>query len=203
MNTVAEFEASWLRWASKHYEDPTVAQVVASAAYAATRQGISPQAATIVGHRAAVAAGGEYVCRPDRAGIAIAVCVLVFLMFVPASLAGLTVNPGLGGYLFLAGSLALPALAVAGLVMVRRNSCFFVNWKTVGRRNWRGQVVMDVYRRNVTGASVRSGEANTLWTEEPDESTLSINLPGGVQQITALYWWSNARAAEFAAVARP
>ena len=81
-----------------HYSDPQVAAAAADAAMSAIESDSIPEVAAIDGHRAAINQGGEYRCRPDRTGAAIAVCVLLALLFVPATLFGLSNNPSLGRF---------------------------------------------------------------------------------------------------------
>ena len=208
---MSDFEASWRKWAAMQYSDPAIAGAAATAGFDATRRGVPAQQAAVVGHRAAVAAGGEYVCRPDLTGIAIVTIVLVFLLLVPATIAGLTVNPGFSGYLFLAAAVLVPGAALAGVLLVRKNSCFFVDRWSVGRRDWRGRVVMTVAREGVAGAEVERGSWSTAFFGEeqtqsgghPDESKVAITLRSGDRSVTPLFWWSSGRAAELVAVARP
>ncbi len=167
-----DHRTSWEAWARRQYRDPALADVAGRAAMSASAGGSDSYSAAVIGHRAAVAAGAEYRYRPDRTGMAIAVCVVLFLMFTPASLIGLGVNPGLAGYLFLAGSLILPSLAVFGLVLVRRNACFFVRADVAGRRDWLG---------NEVAAAAR---------------------PQAVLPMKGTSWWSDNRIGEVWAVAR-
>lgn len=198
------YRASWEAWAQKLYPLPVAARAAAQAAIAADASGAGQWNATIAGHRAAVNAGDEYVCKPDRAGLLVVVSVLVFMLFAPASLLGLTVNPALGGFLFLAGSVILPALGVVGAAGVRRNACFFVTREILGRRDWRGRVVASVPRTMVESVTLHTGDWQTvlLTDEGPQESTLVVRTHGAPFPTTALYWWSNARVREFAAVAK-
>jgi len=201
-----DYRASWQAWAQRHYDDPSVSSAAYQAAIASSARSASQQDAVVAGHRAAVAAGGEYICRPDRAGMAILLCMLLFMLFAPATLVGLSVNPVLGGFAFLAGSVALPVLAVVGLIQVRKNSCFFVNRWQVGRRNWRGKVVASVAREGVASVDVESpGWDSVLLSEEPEEPTVSVSGIGDQTLIptTGIYWWSVSRIREFAAVAKP
>jgi hypothetical protein len=196
-----DYRTSWEAWAGKVYDDPAVASAASSAAIAASSAGAGQWTAAIAAHRAAIRAGGEYVCRPDRAGLAIGICVVIFLLFVPATLAGLSVNPAPGGYVFLAGSIALPVLAVAGLVKVRRHSCFFVDRFYVGRRNWRGKVVASVAREGLAPVQVEMDEdswSDLLLEGEPHEPAVRLGS-SSVQS----FWWSADRIRELATVAKP
>lgn len=201
-----DYRASWEAWARKNYDDPAVVSAASAAAVAASAAGAAQWDAAIAAHRAAIRAGGEYVCRPDRAGLAIGLCVVLFLLLVPAALAGLTVNPGLAGYVFLAGSIALPVLAVVGIVQVRRHSCFFVDRFHVGRRDWRGKTAVSVAREAITSVRVDTPALeDALLSNEADETSVEIRGRGGEPLIpmTDTYWWSAARTREFAAVAKP
>jgi hypothetical protein len=201
-----DYRASWQEWAKKNYGDGADASTAAEAAIGASARGAAQREATIAAHRAVVAAGGEYVCRPDRAGMAIAICVVVSTMLVLATLFGLAANPVLAGYLFLAGSIALPVLGVAGLVQVRKNSCFFVTRYFVGRRNWRGKVVASVAREGVSSVAVRAPARDSvvLWDQHEEPSVLVTGRGGEpLIPLTQTYWWSVARIREFAAVATP
>lgn|GEM_PF-4987014 len=201
---MSDYETSWRKWAAAQYPDLAAANVAAEAAIAAARAMTPVESIRVAAHRAAVDAGAEYRCRPDRAGMAIALCVLLFAIFVPATLSGLSINPAVGGYLFLAGSILLPVLGVVGLVMVRKNSCFFVNREMVGRRSWRGSQVAAVPRAGLRSVNLRAGSwAKTVLGDEPDEATVEIVGDHASIPTTDLYWWSNARIRELAQVARP
>src|SRR5579859_98754 len=198
-----DYSASWQAWARRNYGDPAVAETAYKAAMAASSVNPDSSHAAVLGHRAAVAMGGEYRCRPDRTGMAITVCVLLFLMFVPATLLGVSSNPSLGGYLFLAGSVLVPGLAFAALLLVRRNACFFVDVGVAGRRNWRGKVVASVSRSQITSMSLRSGSwADVMSSGEAEESTLRVTTRGAEIPTTGLYFWTDDHIREFIAVAR-
>ena len=199
-----DYRASWEAWAQKQYPLPVGARAAAHAAIVADESGAGQWNASIAGHRAAVAAGDEYVCKPDRAGIAIALVCILFLMFVPASLAGLSVNPAVGGFLFLAGAIVLPVLGFLGLLRVRRNSCLFVNREIVGRRDWRGRTVAAAPRTMVTSVDIQQGSWDrVMLDDEPDEATMTVQAGRASIPTTEMFWWSNARMREFAAVAKP
>ena len=195
-----DYRASWEAWARRNYDGQAVASAAAAAAIAASAAGVSQWNVAIAAHRAAVRAGGEYVCRPDRAGLAIGICVAVFLLFVPATLGGLAVNPGPAGYLFLAGSIALPVLAIVGLIKTRRNSRLFVDRFYVGRRDWRGKVVTSVARE---GASVQIEVDADAWSDLMSEGETHEPVVTIGSSRVQTFWWSAARIREFAAVARP
>jgi len=207
---MTDYEASWREWAAKQYADAAIAAAAADGAIAASRKGVAADAAAVAGHRAAVRAGGEYTCRPDRTGLAMAIVVILFAMLVPATLAGRSSNPAAAGFVFLAAAVLLPAGAFVVLVMARRNSCLFVNRWSVGRRDWRGRVVMTIAREGVSGAGVDRGSWTVAMIGDegqpgghPDESQLAITMQSGQVLKTNLTLWTNTRAAEFAAVAKP
>lgn len=199
-----EHRASWEAWAQKQYPLPVAARAAAHAAIVADESGAGQWKAAIAGHRAAVAAGDEYVCKPDRVGIVIAVVCILFLMLVPASLAGLSVNPAIGGFLFLAGAIVLPLLGLLALLQVGKNSCLFVNREIVGRRDWRGRTAAAAPRSMVTSVDIQQGGWDrVLLDDEPDETTLTVQAGRASMPTTETFWWSNTRVKEFAAVAKP
>ncbi|HET7466707.1 MAG TPA: hypothetical protein VFL29_08565 [Candidatus Dormibacteraeota bacterium] len=199
-----DYRASWEAWAEKEYLLPVAARAAAQAAIAAAASGAGSWNARIAGHRAAVAAGDEYVCKPDHVGIAIALVVVLFFMLVPATLAGLSVNPAVGGFLMLAAAVALPVLGVFALLRVKRNSCFFVNREIVGRRDWRGRTMAAAPRSMVTSVDVRQGSWDrVLLDDEPQETVVEVQAGRASMRATSTVWWSNSRMKEFAAVAKP
>ena len=197
--------ASWEAWAREKYSDPTISAVATEAAIAASDEGRSESDSSILGHRAAMDAGGEYRCRPNRTGAAIVVCALFGLLLVPATLAGLSTNPAPAGYLFLAIVGGGPTLGVIGLILVRRNSCFFATKDVVGRRNWAGKIVASAPRARLRSLGLRSGSWANVYSfeslaigEMPDDSTaafLGVNI-----EPTRLLWWSDARFRDYGEV---
>ena len=192
----------WATWARSFYHEPGVASAAAQAALAAIEQGSGPSTAALRGHAAAVDAGGEYRCRPNKTARGILVCILVAGVFIPAVLSGLSINPSPAGYIFLAIMGGGPVLGVVGLVLVRLNSCFFVTRDTVGRRNFLGRVVLSDHRSSSGRITVRRGSwTKALLTHEADDSEVQIDMPGVSSSRTVLYWWTDDRIREFAEVA--
>lgn len=193
---------SWENWARRYYSEPTIAAGAAAAAIGGVEKGASAKDARILGHRAAVDAGGEYRCRSDRAAPTMALCVLLVLFFVPASLIGLSANPAPAGFVFLAVSGAAPVLAFICLQRVRESSCFFVSQIAVGRCDWQGKVVFSELRSKVTSVRLQSG---SLWPgmfmRGGRSSTATMAISGGRLVSTDLDWWTDARFKEFTRVA--
>jgi hypothetical protein len=199
---VDDYRRLWVTWARTNYSDPQVAAAAVDAAMSAIEHGSIPNAAAIEGHEAAISAGGEYRCRPDRTGAAMAVCVLVALLFIPATLAGLSVNPALGGYVFLAVVGGGPVVAFLGILQIRRNACFFVNRRELGRRGWRGNLVFSAARSDVSFIRLRSGSwAAAMFQRGGDDSNATLVMSGDRSESTDLYWWTDGHFKEFARVA--
>lgn len=197
-----DYRQLWVTWARSIYHEPEVASAAAKAALSAIDEGWIPSAAALRGHKAAVDAGGEYRCRPNRTAKAIVVCLLVAAMFIPAILSGISVNPSPAGYVFLAIMGGGPLLGVVALALVRLNSCFFVTRETIGRRNFLRRVVLSGHRSSSGRITVRGGGwTKALLTNEPDDSEVQIEMPGLTPSRTGLYWWTDDRIREFAAVA--
>ncbi|HSS60424.1 MAG TPA: hypothetical protein VLK30_03085 [Candidatus Limnocylindrales bacterium] len=198
-----EYRDTLVKWAQGIYSNPEIAAVAASEAWSGIQAGNLPGTAEIQAHRAAVKAGGEYRCRPDRVGKAIVVCVLIAALFVPATLMGLSVNPSLAGYAFVTVAGGLPFLGLIGLVMVRLNSCFFVTEGTVGRRNWVGRVAAKAPRSHLQYVSFKAGSWARVygsWNREfegPDDSKMSVIGTKASLSEVSLIWWSNGRIRQF------
>ena len=199
---ITDYRTSWRQWARKNYEDAVTADIAAQAAITAIEEGGSQADAARRGHLAAIDSGAEYICRPDRVGMALAACILFGAMFIPAATIGAISYPSLEIYALLMGFVAVFALAIIGLLMVRKNSCFFVARNTAGRRNWRGHVVSSVSRIGHVSVDIHRGRPiRPLMYDEPDESTVSVSSDGrGSILSTALYWWTSPRIGEFALV---
>jgi hypothetical protein len=198
-----DYHARLTAWAASIYSDPVIAKAATDAALRSIEAGTLSRSAETQAHRAAVAAGGEYRCQPDRVGKAVLVCVLFGVLFIPATLFSLSVNPSLGGYLSLCVFAGAPALGVIGLAMVRRNSCFFATTKTAGRRNWLGQVAARASRAQLMYASFEAGSWARVyrsWNREfegPDDSTMAIVGRRADLPRVSLYWWTDARIKQF------
>ena len=197
---MTEYRASWQAWARRNYSDQAIAASAAQAAIAAVEAGTSPRDASIRGHQAAIDAGGEYQCRPDKVGMALIACILLGAMFVPATLVGAS-KGSTADYIVPAVVIGLFGAGVAGLVMVRRNSRFFATRSTAGRRDWRGQVVSSIPRGEPISFHLRRGKpVRPLTYDEPDDSEVDFSTQGGAILPTTVYWWSDERITEFALV---
>lgn len=203
------YRGLWQIWARSNYPDPSVASAAVNAALAAIENGSPPAVAAVQGHQAAIAAEGEYRCRPDRTGKAILVCFLFAALFIPAGLSGLSVNASFWGYVFLAVTGGGPLFGMVGMVLVRVNSYFFVTRRTVGRRSWLGRVVETIPRAKVIGVDIRKGSWKNVYSARslssgeymPDDSTMQVKIRGGFTGLhTILYWWTDDRLNELSRV---
>jgi len=130
-------------------------------------------------------------------------------MFIPATLIGLSSNPSVGGYIFLAVMGGGPLFGMIAIVLVTLNSYFFVTRQTVGRRSWLGRVATAIPRSKVTGVDIRKGSwrnvynASSLLLGEymPDDSTMQLDVTSGPNiPRTTLYWWTDDRLEELSRV---
>ena len=203
------YRGLWQTWARSNYPEAPAAGAAVNAALAAIKNGSPPTVAAVHGHQAAIAAGGEYRCRPDRTGKAVLVCFLFAAMFIPAVLVGLSSNSSFWGYVSLAVLGGGPVLGIVGLVLVRTNSYFFVNRRRVGRRSWLGRVVAAIPRSKVIAVDIRKGSWKNVYTIRsllsgeymPDDSTMQVRVAGGFTRLhTTLYWWTDERLNELSRV---
>jgi uncharacterized RDD family membrane protein YckC len=147
-------EDRWRRWARRDYPEPQVAQAAARAASASMASGSSPAEARIRGHIAAVEAGGEYRCRPDRTRPLLTLWIVLDAFFGSASVLGLAytgLSPSVLGTD--AALLSGPILATVATLLVGRHSGFFLTDDRVGRRNWLGRSVASFPRSEVLDVS--------------------------------------------------
>jgi uncharacterized RDD family membrane protein YckC len=201
-------EDAWRRWGRREYGQSQAAEAGARAAATIQAGGSSPADARVRGHIAAIEAGGEYRCRPDRTRPFLALWIMLDAFFGSLGLLGLAytgLTPAVLGTD--AALMSGPILATVAALLVSRNSGFYLTRDTLTRRNWLGRPVASFPRSEVLADSLVRGTWG--WAEftvkNPQRyplknmyaplSSLDDNMRTSLS--TPLVWWSDARFREF------
>lgn len=204
-------ENAWRRWARRDYPESQVAGAAARAATLAMAGGSSADEARVKGHIAAVEAGGEYRCRPDRTRPFLALWIVLDVFLGSLCLLGLA-NTGLSPAVVGTDAALItgPILATLATLLVARNSGFYLTRETVTRRNWLGRLVATSPRSEIIEVNVVAdiwswaeftvvhpqrdpmrGLKETYSAPSSLDDTMRTNLSG------SLVWWSDVRFREF------
>lgn len=215
--------SDWQSWGRRHYRDRTIAAAAARAAASSIASGSSAADAEISGYRAAVQAGGEYRCVPDRTGTWIALWVVIGVAFGSLTVLGLAYNgPSPGGLVILALVTVGPALATAPPLLTSINSGHYLTRDKVGRRDWLRRTVACFPRADVVSTNLIPAHQETslsalgfAWAEfEVKHPQLypvrglkawylpESRIPDSQQsELSAwLFWWSERRFRELQSV---
>jgi hypothetical protein len=207
-------------WAKRNYHNALVASAAANAAAAAVGSGSNAADAAISGHCAAVIAGGEYRCRPDRTGIWIALWIVLGAAFGSMGALGLAFRgPTLDGLEVLVLLTIGPAVGLVSMLLVRRNSGYYLTANTLKRLTWLGKVAASFPRSEVRGMNFVPAGQGTSWSgigigwaefdvEHPERYPVrgfrALYLPESAiddsrqSRLSAwLIWWSDQRSKEF------
>ena len=125
-------DLQWQDSARRNYSDAQVATAAARAAIAGLESGSTAASATVSAHKAAVKAGGEYRCRPDRIDLLLEIPIdIAVVLLGSAGLGLLNPDPKVALAAALAAVAAVPFVAA---YMVNRNSGFYLNSKVISHR---------------------------------------------------------------------